>query len=132
MSTAAKSNTTVLQTYLETLDASPLDVLPLLAPGFTFSVLWADENGAKEFAGGLDAFHGYLEQRDPEGHVHHVLGAARFGKTEILFGRTSRHGKPLASFVNAADIDDHGRLENFFGARTTTLSFGELVLAGAA
>jgi hypothetical protein len=128
MSTAAKSERTALQTYLETLDVAPLDVLPMLAPGFTFSVLWADETGAKEFAGGLDEFHGYLEQRDPEGHLHHVLGAARFGRTEILFGRTSRNGKPLASFVNAADIDDQGRLENFFGARTTTLSFGDLDL----
>jgi hypothetical protein len=128
MSAAAITPATVLPTYLETLDSTPLDVLPLLAPGFTFSVLWSDDAGAKEFAGGLDAFHGYLEQRDPSGHIHHVLGSARFGRTELLFGRTTRHGKPLASFVNAADVDDQGRLESFFGARTLAVTFGDLAL----
>ena len=44
----------------------------------------------------------------------------RFGRTELLFGRTTRHGEPLATFVNVAEIDDEGRLRNLFGARTTT------------
>src|SRR5687768_10147705 len=103
MSAAETTAATALPAYLETLDESPVDVLPLLAPGFTFSVVWADETGAKEFAGGLDELHAYLAQRDPTGHLHHVLGAARFGRTEILFGRTTRHGEPLATFVNVAD-----------------------------
>ena len=117
---------TALPRYLETLDESPLDVLPLLAPGFTFSVLWSDEAGAKEFAGGLDELREYLAQRDPEGHLHHVLRSVRVGRTEFLFGRTTRHGEPLATFVNAADVDDEGRLQNLFGARTTTLQLGGL------
>jgi len=125
---AAPTPATALPRYLETLDESPLDVLPLLAPGFTFSVLWSDEAGAKEFAGGVDALHEYLAQRDPEGHLHHVLGSVRFGRTEFLLGRTTRHGEPLATFVNAADVDDEGRLQNLFGARTTTLQLGDLPL----
>jgi hypothetical protein len=124
----APTPATALPRYLETLDSSPLEVLPLLAPGFTFSVLWSDEAGAKEFAGGLDELHEYLAQRDPEGHLHHVLGSVRLGRTEFLFGRTTRHGKPLATFVNAADVDEEGRLQNLFGARTTTLELGELPL----
>ncbi len=68
---------TFLPTYLETLDRSPLDVLPMLAPDFAFSVLWDDEDGAKEWNGGLDEFHGYLAQRDPEGYAHHVHSATR-------------------------------------------------------
>jgi hypothetical protein len=123
---AAPTRATALPTYLATLDASPLDVVPLLAPGFTFSVLWSDEAGAKEFGGGLDELHEYLAQRDPEGHLHHVLGSLRVGRTELVFGQTTRHGKPLAAFVNAADIDDQGRLRNLFGARTTSLSLGDL------
>jgi hypothetical protein len=123
---AAPTPATALPAYLETLDASPLDVLPLLAAGFTFSVLWSDEAGAREFAGGLDELRAYLAQRDPEGHAHQVLGSARFGRTEFLFGRTTRHGKPLATFVNAADVDDDGRLRNLFGARTTSLALGDL------
>lgn len=126
MNVTAQARATALPRYLETLDASPLDVLPLLAPGFTFSVLWSDEAGAKEFAGGLDELHAYLAQRDPDGHLHHVLGSVRVGRTEFLFGRTTRHGKPLATFVNAADVDEDGRLQNLFGARTTSLSLGEL------
>jgi hypothetical protein len=112
---------TALAHYLETLDRAPLDVLPLLAPGFTFSVLWADDDGAKEFAGGLDELHAYFAQRDPDGHAHYVLGGLRVGRTEFLFGRTTRHGQPLATFVNVAVVDDDGRLLNLFGARTTSL-----------
>jgi hypothetical protein len=128
LSADALSPATALPAYLETLDATPLEVIPMLAPGFTFSVLWSDDAGAKEFAGGLDELRAYLAQRDPQGHLHHVLGAVRFGRTEILFGRTTRHGEPLATFVNAADIDDEGRLENLFGARTTSLSVGDVPL----
>jgi hypothetical protein len=117
---------TALPNYLRTLDSTPENVLPLLAPGFEMSVLWADESGAREFAGDLEMLRSYMAQRDPHGHLHHVLGAVRFGRTELLFGRTTRHGTPLATFVNAADIADDGRLENLFGARTTTLAIGRL------
>ena len=57
------SEATFLPAYLETLDTTPLDVVPMLAPSFSFSVLWNDPDGAKEFAGGFDEFHGYLAQR---------------------------------------------------------------------
>ena len=112
---------TALSTYLETLDRSPVDVLPLLAPGFTFSVLWSDDDGAREFAGGVDELHAYFAQRDPDGHLHHILGGMRVGRTEFAFGRTTRHGQPLATFVNVADVDDEGRLLNLFGARTASV-----------
>jgi hypothetical protein len=126
MSSTATTPPTALAQYLETLDRAPLDVLPLLAPGFTFSVLWADDSGAKEFAGGLEELHAYFRQRDPDGHVHQVLGGQRVGRTEFLFGWTSRHGQPLATFVNVANVDDEGRLLNLFGARTTSLPLGSL------
>lgn len=124
MSTTAITPPTVLVHYLATLDRAALDVLPLLAPGYTFSVLWADGNGAKEFAGGLEELHAYFRQRDPDGHVHHVLGGQRVGRTEFVFGRTTRHGQPLATFVNVAEVDDEGRLLSLFGARTTSLTPG--------
>ena len=121
MSTAATGPATALPNYLETLDRSPLDVVSLLAPGFTFSVLWADDDGAREFAGDLAELHAYFAQRDPDGHVHHVIGSMRVGRTEFAFGRTTRHGRPLATFVNVAEVDDEGRLVHLFGARTTSL-----------
>ena len=40
-----------LPSYLERLDAGD-DILPMLAPDFTFSLLWATDEGAHEFAGG--------------------------------------------------------------------------------
>jgi hypothetical protein len=116
---------TALPLYLETLDESPLDVMPLLAPDFTFSVLWADESGAKEFGGGLAELRAYFAQRDPDGHRHQIIGSIRIGTTEFVFGRTTRHEEPLAMFFNAADVDDQGRLRNLFGARTTALRLGE-------
>jgi|SRR3954454_4150992 hypothetical protein len=115
---------TALPHYLHTLDEDAEEVWPLLAPGFRFSVLWADEGGAKEFAGGIDELRAYFDQRDPQGHEHHVLGAVRVGDTEFLFGKTTRHGKPLATYVNVADVDEEGRLKTFFGARTTSLTAG--------
>jgi hypothetical protein len=112
---------TFLPAYLDTLDTKPLDVLPMLAPGFTFSVLWNDEQGAKEFSGGLEEFHGYLAQRKPDGQLHHVVDSSRTGSLEVVLGRTTRHGEPLATFTMAAQVDDKGRAEKLFAARTVTL-----------
>jgi hypothetical protein len=84
-------------------------------------VLWCDEAGAKEFAGDLDDLHAYFAQRDPDGHLHHVLGGMRVDRTEFLFGYTSRHGVPLATFVNVATVDEEERLVTLFGARTTSV-----------
>jgi hypothetical protein len=90
----------------------------MLAPGFRFSILWADENGAHEFAGGLDEYRGYLEQREAEGQLHHVVFGAREGRSEVVRGYTTRHGEELGRFAMFADLDDEGRAERFFAART--------------
>jgi hypothetical protein len=115
------SDATFLPTYLETLDRSPLEVLPMLAPGFAFSVLWDDEHGAKEWNGGLDEFHGYLAQREPEGYAHHVHSASRDGTLEVVLGKTTRHGALVATFTMAAQLDEQGRAQKLFAARTTAL-----------
>jgi hypothetical protein len=115
------TDATFLPTYLETLDRNPLDVLPMLAQNFAFSVLWDDEDGAKEWNGGLDEFHGYLAQRDPEGYAHHVHSATRDGALEVALGRTTRHGTLVATFTMAAQLDWEGRAERLFAARTTAL-----------
>jgi hypothetical protein len=115
------STATFLPAYLETLDTTPLEVLPMLAPGFSFSVLWNDESGAREFSGGLEEFHGYLAQRRADGQRHHVVESSRTGALEVALGRTTRHGEPLATFTMAAQVDEHGRAEKLFAARTITL-----------
>lgn len=116
------SKATFLPSYLATLDETPLDVLPMLAPGFSFTVLWDDEAGAREFSGGLDEFHGYLAQRKADGQLHHVVESARSGSLEVALGRTTRHGETLATFTMAAQVDDEGRAEKLFAARTTSLT----------
>ena len=115
------SNATFLPAYMATLDATPLDVLPMLAPGFTFTVLWDDEEGAKQFSGGLEEFHGYLAQRKSDGQLHHVVASARTGSLEVVLGRTTRYGETLGTFTFAAQVDDEGRAERLFAARTTSL-----------
>jgi hypothetical protein len=107
-----------LHRFLDTLDHHPDEVLPLLAPGFRFSILWSDERGAHEFAGGLDEYRGYLAQRDADGQLHHFRVAAREGRSEVALGYTTRHGEELGNFTMFADVDKEERATRFFAART--------------
>lgn len=108
---------TFLPGYFEKLDAGG-DILPLLAPDFTFSLLWATDEGAHEFAGGLEAFQGYLAQRDPAGQLHHISHGLREGNTELVTGWTTRHGTPLGTFVFAVELDGEERMRRLYAART--------------
>jgi hypothetical protein len=116
---------TFLHEYFEKLDANGLDVVPLLAPSFTFSVLWSDDKGAHEFAGGFDEFHGYLAQRDPDGQLHHIDIGRREGNREVVLGHTTRNGERLATFTFAAWLDDEGRAERLYAARTLVFGAAE-------
>ena len=109
---------TFLPAFLETLDERPDEVLGMLAPGFRFSILWADERGAHEFAGGLDEYRGYLAQRDAEGQLHHFRVTARDGRSEVVLGYTTRHGEELGNFTMFVDVDEQERATRFFAART--------------
>ncbi|HTZ05483.1 MAG TPA: hypothetical protein VMB53_06980 [Gaiellaceae bacterium] len=113
------SEATFLPVYFAKLDAGE-DVVPMLAPDFTFSLLWATDAGAQEFAGSFDAFEGYLAQRDPDGQLHHISKSLRDGSTEVASGWTTRHGEPLGSFTFAVELDDDGRVRRLFAARTET------------
>jgi hypothetical protein len=116
-----------LPRYYETLDEGGLDVLPLLAPGFRFSFLWADDSGAREFAGGLDEFHGYMGQREPGGQLHHLDLGASDGGREIALGYTTRHGKRLGTFMSTVWLDAERRAVRLYSART--IAFGDVDLA---
>jgi hypothetical protein len=115
---------TFFPVYFEKLDDNALDVLPLLAPALTFSVLWSTDEGAQEFAGGWDEYHGYLAQRDAAGQLHHIDFGVREGQREVVLGHTTRHGERLATFTFAAWLDDEDRAERLFAART--LAFGDI------
>jgi hypothetical protein len=113
---------TFFPVYFEKLDSNALDVLPLLAPNLRFSVLWSTDEGSHEFAGGMDDYHGYLAQRDPEGQIHHIDFGVREGEREVVLGHTTRYEERLATFTFAAWLDDEDRAERLFAART--LAFG--------
>jgi hypothetical protein len=115
-----------LPRYYDELDRG-LDILPRLAPTFTFSFLWADEGGAREFAGGIEEFHGYMVQRDPGGQLHHLDVGASDGRRELALGHTTRHGKRLGTFMSTVWLDEERRAERLYSART--LAFGDIDLA---
>jgi hypothetical protein len=109
---------TLLPTFLGTLDERPTDVVPMLAPGMEFAILWSDESGVHEFNGGLDEYHGYLEQREPEGQLHHLAVTARSGRTEVALGYTTRYGAELGTFTMWLQADEQERVQRFFAGRT--------------
>jgi len=112
-----------LRVYFATLDERPLDVMPMLAPGFTFSFLWSDERGPREFAGGLDDFNGYMAQREPGGQAHHIDVGIREGRHEVVLGHTTRYGERLGTFTFAVWLDAEGRAERLYSGRT--VAFGD-------
>ena len=118
---------TDLAHYLEVLDGpTPLEILPMLSPDFRFSILWTADGESREFAGELDEFRGYLAQREPDGQAHHVLASSRSGNAEVVFGRTTRHGEPLGTYMLSAQLDADGLISHLFAARTTSVAFGDL------
>jgi hypothetical protein len=116
-----------LPVYFETLDESALDALPMLAPGFTFSFLWSDPGGPREFTGGLDDFHGYLDQRQADGQRHHIDVGTREGQVEVVLGHTTRYGERLGNFTFAVWLDAEGRAERLYSGRTQRFGDVEVV-----
>jgi hypothetical protein len=112
-----------LPLYLETLDTTPDEVLPLLAPDIKFCVLWSVNGEAQEFAGGITELEGYYAQREPDGQLHHVELAQREGKSEVALGYTTKNGERLATFTMAAQVDEQGRAVRLYASRTTSLPF---------
>jgi hypothetical protein len=112
-----------LPLYLETLDTTPDEVLPLLAPEIKFCVLWSVNGDAQEFAGGIKELEGYYAQREPDGQLHHVELARREGNSEVALGYTTKNGERLATFTMAAQVDEQGRAVRLYASRTTSLSF---------
>jgi hypothetical protein len=109
--------------FLHKLDVEPDKVVELLAPDFTFCVLYSIDGEAHEFAGGLAEYRGYLDQRQPDGQAHHVELSTRTGQTEVVLGHTTRYGERLGTFTMAAQVDSEERAVRLYASRTTTLPF---------
>jgi hypothetical protein len=121
---------TFLPRYYELLDENGLNVLPTLAPDFTFSILWTVDGESHEFAGGLDEFNGYMAQRDPAGQLHHLLTATRVGHTELAAGWTTRYGEWLGTFSTVIQLNADEKLTHLFSARTTAFQYDHTAIEG--
>lgn len=119
---AETTRATVLPKFLEALDRDAKEVFPLLAPGMEFDLLWSDERGVNEFVGGLEEYHGYLAQREPEGQLHHLPVTARAGRAEVALGYTTRHGNELGTFTMFLESDEQDRVRRFFAGRSLAFS----------
>jgi len=106
-----------LPRYFAALDDGE-DILPFFAPDFTFSLLWASDGEPREFAGGFDAWAGYMGQREPDGQRHHISHLLREGGIEMAAGWTTRFDKPLGTFTFTVELDDAGLVRRLFAART--------------
>lgn len=111
------AETAFLPRYFAALDDGE-EILPMFASDFTFSLLWSTGGEAREFAGGFDAWAGYMAQREPDGQRHHISHLLREGRTEVAAGSTTRHGEPLGTFTFAVELDDDGLVRRIFAART--------------
>jgi ketosteroid isomerase-like protein len=117
------TETAFLPRYFAALDDGE-EILQLFAPDFTFALLWSSDGEAREFAGGFDAWAGYMAQRQPDGQRHHISHLLREHNTELATGRTTRFDKPLGTFTFAVEPDDDGLIRRLFAARTE--AFGGL------
>jgi hypothetical protein len=94
----------------------------MLAPDFTFALLWSSQDGAREFAGGLEEWRGYMDQRQPDGQRHHISRSLRDGDVEVVSGWTTRNGDPLGTFTFTAELDGEDRMRRLFAARTESFA----------
>jgi hypothetical protein len=104
---------------------SPERCRELLAEDLRFSIVFSNGPGAaQDFAGGREAFNGYLSQRGTPTWTHHVLTETAHGGVEVVLGETRQDGAPLATFVAAARVDADGRMDRYVVGRSTAVLFG--------
>lgn len=115
------TETAFLPRYFAALDDGE-DILPLFAHDFSFALLWSSAGEAREFAGGFDAWAGYMAQREPDGQRHHISHLLCEGDTELATGWTTRSGEPLGTFTFAVELDGDGLVRRIFAARTEAFS----------
>jgi hypothetical protein len=118
----------MIDRYLSALDSGEtLDARDWCADDFQFSILWGGDEAVSEIVGDRTAFEEMLVRRDPPPqHRHHILYRTGDERREICFGRTTQHGKPLATFVFAVELDERGLMLQMFAARATQVAIGEL------
>jgi hypothetical protein len=113
--------------YFRALDGpEPLSALELVAPQLEFSILFTTKTDerSRQFVGGPDELRAFTEAGDMEGWAHYTLAGAVVGGVALVLGETRRDdGTHIGTFVNAARLDDDGRMTHYLTARSPGLRF---------
>ncbi|GAB3571242.1 hypothetical protein GCM10027445_26290 [Amycolatopsis endophytica] len=113
----------VLTRWFATIDSDrPEDILGMIAPDFTFSIVFGTGSAAAtDFNGGRPAMEGYLAQREKGVLTHHVLTASTVGSDELVLGQARRGGAFESSFVACARLDGDGKVSRLIIGRSPEL-----------
>jgi hypothetical protein len=95
------------------------DPAELLAEDVRFSLTF----GGKTNVGGRDALMAYVRSRVSEGRRHHILMSCVMGNAEIVAGELREHGRPIASFIGAAERDADGRIKRYLITSSSDMLF---------
>jgi hypothetical protein len=113
--------------YFDALDGpDPLSALELVSAETQFAILFSTKTDerSRQFVGGPDELRAFTEAGDMEGWAHYILSRAVVGGVELVLGETRRDdGTHLGTFVNAARIDEAGRMTHYLTARSPGLRF---------
>jgi hypothetical protein len=113
--------------YFEALDGpDPLSALGLVGAELQFAILFSTKTDerSRQFVGGPDELAAFTEAGDMQGWAHHILSRAVVDGVELVLGETRRDdGSRLGTFVNAARIDEEGRMTHYLTARSPGISF---------
>jgi hypothetical protein len=113
--------------YFHALDGpDPLSALELVGDGLQFAILFSTKTDerSRQFVGGPDELRAFTEAGDMEGWAHYILASAVIDGVELALGETRRDdGTHLGTFVNAARVDDDGRMTHYLTARSPGIRF---------
>lgn len=118
--------TPMLDAWFATMDSDqPEGVLEQITDDFEMSVVFSKGNGqTAEFWGDKNGLIGYLEQREKNALIHHLVTSAKVGNTELGLGTVTRDDEFEASFNVTALVDQAtGKCRRLLICRTPEISF---------
>jgi hypothetical protein len=95
------------------------DPAELLAEDVRFSLTSA----GKTNVGGRDELMAYVHNRIAEGRRHHILMSCVTGNSEIVAGELREHGRPIASFIGAAERNAEGCIKRYLITSSSEMLF---------
>ena len=126
---------TFFERYFAALDGpDPHSSLELVADDVEFAIQWADgsDRASRQFVGGLEDLHAFIDAGDMRDWAHHVLFGGTAGDVEFALGETRYDsGERIGTFLAVAQLDGEGRMVRYMVARSPAISFDLGTLADA-